>query len=384
MWSKRKSLGDCNHKPYLGGGITLYVDVVNGNDSNPGTLTEPIKTIAMAKNMVGANSTLLLREGTYPEDLNNLSAGVTVQAYNGETVTIQPTSGNFVFYTENPNMTLNGLILDAVNVALDCVKFTSGATDGRLLNCEIKNAPQQGVLNTGNANGLLIDGCHIHHNGTSAQLDHGFYTGQTGVIVRNCEIDHNASHGLHFFGGPTYASYTVDNNYIHDNGGRGIGAYYGDATIYNNVIRDNPYAIQLLYGLVAAEVAFNTCLGHTVRGIGAEVLTNEVALMLENNVLVSASQYGIYADVDSGTVTVRNNLIQGHSVADYMTAGTVTPTISNNLLDTAFTPITDDGAASVTPEATNPALGAGLAVSGITTDYGGNARGNPPTIGAWE
>ena len=98
----------------------LYVDTVNGNDSNPGTSSLPLKTIGAAvssaetnnKNNIGTR--VILNPGTYRESIsiappyNSTSMPITVQAATNGTVTVsgaeqfmgwQPYAANYNIYT---------------------------------------------------------------------------------------------------------------------------------------------------------------------------------------------------------------------------------------------------------------------------------------------
>ena len=44
-----------------------YYVATNGNDANPGTLSQPWRTIQKAANTVSAGDTVYIREGTYNE-----------------------------------------------------------------------------------------------------------------------------------------------------------------------------------------------------------------------------------------------------------------------------------------------------------------------------
>ncbi|MGN9843233.1 right-handed parallel beta-helix repeat-containing protein [Nonomuraea sp. H19] len=75
-------------------GNTLYV-ATNGNDSNPGTLSQPLHTIQRAVDLAQPGHTILLRGGTYAPSTNiqllkngTASAPITMTSYNGERVVI--------------------------------------------------------------------------------------------------------------------------------------------------------------------------------------------------------------------------------------------------------------------------------------------------------
>jgi hypothetical protein len=71
------------------GAVTSYV-APNGNDSNPGTISQPYLTIQRCATAVPAGSTCVVRAGTYYETVTP-NSGVTVISYTGESVTVDGT-----------------------------------------------------------------------------------------------------------------------------------------------------------------------------------------------------------------------------------------------------------------------------------------------------
>jgi hypothetical protein len=71
-------------------GPALYV-ATNGNDSNPGTLSQPLQTVQRAVDLAQAGTTIYLRGGTYAPSTNvqllkdgTASQPITLRTYNGE------------------------------------------------------------------------------------------------------------------------------------------------------------------------------------------------------------------------------------------------------------------------------------------------------------
>jgi len=138
-----------------------FYTALNGSDLNSGSITQPLLTIHKGACVLLPGDTLYVRAGTYAEEFaNQVPSGsswtlpVTLSAYPGESVTIRPSAGaSRVFtFTQGQFIVLNGLILDGANVVYDPVKitFSPGAANHiRLQNCEVMNAPQQGILVTG-------------------------------------------------------------------------------------------------------------------------------------------------------------------------------------------------------------------------------------------
>jgi hypothetical protein len=84
------TLGDDPPPPPPPPGPALYV-ATNGNDSNPGTLSQPLRTVQRAVDLAEAGTTINLRGGTYAPSTNiqvlkngTASQPITLRAYNGE------------------------------------------------------------------------------------------------------------------------------------------------------------------------------------------------------------------------------------------------------------------------------------------------------------
>ena len=88
----------------LGGGPHFFVDPLAGDDSQPGNEEEPWRTIGHAMAQLEAGDTLLLRGGSYHENVYCAAAGteekpITIRSYPGEQATID---GSLREFQENP------------------------------------------------------------------------------------------------------------------------------------------------------------------------------------------------------------------------------------------------------------------------------------------
>lgn len=350
-----------------------------------GTLTEALTS----PNIIVSGNRLLLRGGIYniSADIVCLLSNVTIMAYPGETVTIKSTGGTvymLLFGANSNNMTLDNLILEGdPGVPTTAIKATDGSYGLTVRNCEVKNFTGQGILLTngnGITNNVLIEDSHFHHNGGSDTFVHNIYASITGLTIRRCECDHGGGWGIHGFNGHDGDSVVIENCYCHDNY-VGIGAYYGNFTVRNCVSRNNTlYSISLKYGIQTANIQFNTC---TSQLVVDELEDKSQVIEISNNVILSEnSDQALFLSGRLGMTTAHYNLVHGASTDLYKLNSTYT-TEENNIYE-VFTPITDDTAENIKPAVGNPAIGAGISVSGVTADYGGNLRNNPPTIGAWE
>lgn len=62
-----------------------------GNDSGPGTLVQPFRTVQQAGGTAQTGDTVLIRTGTYRETIHPAHSGVTFKPFNGESVTVSGT-----------------------------------------------------------------------------------------------------------------------------------------------------------------------------------------------------------------------------------------------------------------------------------------------------
>jgi hypothetical protein len=314
----------------------------------PGTLAE-----ALQSPLILPGSRLLLRAGNYT--LGNLQctlSNVTIMPYPGETVTLIALSGYRCLLVNNcHDVILDGLIFDGTHVLSEVLKITDTTANIIVQNCEVKNGTRHGILISGTPTSCQIINNHVHHNG-SGGLDHGVYLSSVGgVTVSQNEIDHNTGHGVHAYGSNDAAAYTIERNYVHDDGERGIGVYYGTAYVYNNIIRHAAsIGVRASYNLVTAKI-YNNTVTHS-GGSAMEIANfyNSPTLTITNNLLLD-NNYNIDAD-QSGAVNVSHT--------------------------STAAPASDDGGAGIVGSED------GIALAEITVDYGGNARANPPTCGATE
>src|SRR5262249_47170982 len=224
--------------------LSTYYVAPTGNDGSAGTQTQPFATVNHGVSVLRAGDSLYLRAGTYAEALLNpslasgtsWSAPVTVAAYPGENVTIQPAAaasathiikllGNYSY------IIFDGLVLDGVHIAL-------GNNDGqgiylggdgshsaqhvRFQDCEVKNCRQSGVILDSSqplANYNEFINVHSHDTDPGA-LHHGFYCATSYNLFDGCEGDHNGGFGLQIYQGNAVAGSAshnvVRNGKFHD------------------------------------------------------------------------------------------------------------------------------------------------------------------------
>ncbi len=101
----------------------FYVDGANGNDSNPGTLSNPWKTLSKANNSLMAGDTVYIRSGDYsgqqiyPSNSGSADNRIVYQNYNNEVVRIINVS-NPLQLSNRSYITINGLTFNDTDTYL--------------------------------------------------------------------------------------------------------------------------------------------------------------------------------------------------------------------------------------------------------------------------
>lgn len=353
---------------------TYYV-ASNGNDSNPGTILQPLRTLDMGISKIVAGDTLYIRGGTYgiisSVDTPGFPSGtswsnvITIAAYPGETVGIP----RIEIYQPVQYVVFDGLIVNPNRGADEGIILSNGANHIRIKNCEVKYSHRQGILIAkGNGGGTSFNevvGSNVHDNGTTPNNDHGIYIEVSNNLVEGSVIYNNAAYGVHIYGDPGEANNNiVRNNTIRNNGtlqamGFGILLSSGTGNIaYNNLVFSNSAGILVYSTSVDGEVYNNTLYSNTSGGYtGIVIQAGSTGAIVKNNIVYLPSSIS-----DSGTATV----------------------LSNNL--TTDPHFVDLSANNFYLQATSPAIDGGQTISGVTTDFAGVPRpqGTGYEIGAYE
>jgi len=192
----------------------------------------------------------------------------------------------------------------------------------------------------------------------------------------------------------------------------------GTAGSFENISINNNIFQNVFYSYLCQ----STVAGYSAHGVG--IIFGGSPYSYARNIYIRNNDFIAYAgrpaetaiflptNGDCDNVYVQNNIIQGFSVAPMSAeaqngGGSLTTLVlqknllfnngNNNTLKTVgFTPtsVTNDGGITGNPlfisatdyhlQAGSPACGAGLSISGLTTDYEGKALKSPPSIGAYE
>jgi pectate disaccharide-lyase len=149
---------------------TVYVDPVNGNDGNTGTIGQPLKTLAVAiPKVTAAGGYVYLRGGTYTSGKISLSRIATASS----TIKI------WAYNNELP-------IIDFGSAASGEDGFSLSGNYYHFKGLELIHAPHNAIKCTGNYN--IIEACKIHSNSNT-----GLAIGSSGTtyprnnLILNCD-----------------------------------------------------------------------------------------------------------------------------------------------------------------------------------------------------
>jgi len=365
-----------------GEAATFYV-ATTGNDANPGTESQPFKTLTKGVRGLHPGDTLYVKSGTYAESLHNKIPGgtswsspVTVAASPGHTVTMRPPAGNSVVLSfagsTKQYIVVNGFILDAVNVSADGIVINYGSTTGaahhiRIINCEVKNAPIQGILVQTGADHNEFINLKVHDNGTT-DFGHGFYIKSSHNLVEKSLVYRNAGLGVKIhhdqMTGVTNNN-IVRNNRIYQNarvGDRGPGMILSSGSgnmAYNNLIWGNNGGIKVDYQQVSNTKVYN-------------------------NVVYANTSWGILIGSGSRNARVKNNIVYQNSGPEIINNGSGT-LLSHNLVD-VNPKFVNAAAYDFRLQASSPAINQGVTLSEVPRDYAGVSRpqGGSYDVGGYE
>ena len=335
----------------------FYVST-QGADANPGTATQPCRTITHAYSLARAGDTVHVMPGVYTDYVSGwgIHLGASGTAAN-PIVLKSETRGGAVIDGLNATDRNVGFYVDGNYNIIDGFEIRNGPKGGitiwsngnQIRNCNIHNNGnpsssstdgRDGVYSSPGTAGNVYAANYIHHNGrTGSNLDHGLYLcGQNEVVINNV-LFANSACGLQIAGYTTVTNLRVNNNVIALNGTDGIILWQAlnGIDIKNNIFYEN---------------------GHYA--IGSYAATG-LGVIVDHN-LSFGNGYGNF------------NFTDGGSTFSYNLGTTLySDPLFRNTSSTAFDPHLSPG---------SPAIQAGLNLySFFTTDLAGAPR---PSSGAWD
>lgn len=403
---------------------TYYV-APNGNNSNPGSSTQPWATLQFAVDAISPGDVIIVRAGTYAgcriSKAGTANALKTLKADAGARPLLNTLS------TANRHQSI-----------IEIENFDGDAGYWIIDGFEITNAPRHGVDIRG-ASYVTVQNCFAHHNGTNGRGDgiflgfgphptlqnnecsynteHGIYHSNSAdyLTVRGNRLHHNANSGLHINGdlsqgGDGMISFAlIEKNIVHENGaggGSGIncdGLF--DSVIRNNLLYGNRasgislYAIDAAAGSSRNQVLHNTIIQaanarYCVNIPASDGVANPTGNIVKNNILYHPDTRGsltTYSTTASGFQSDYNIVVNRFTANDGNTLLTLAQwqalghdTHSQIVAPSAL--FVDQAANNYHLKSGAPAINAGTTVSGVSEDLDGLARpqGSAPDIGCYE
>ena len=253
--------------PVLSAHAATYYVATSGNNSNPGTSSQPWRTIAYAVSKMVAGDTTYVRGGTYREGLMRFtksgtsSAPIKLLNQSGQLPVIECIDKNqlhrvLLMASGSSTNPIGWITIEGFEIrnCYDGINYAN-AHDITIRRNWIHHA-RKGIL--GNGTRILIDRNRISNNGSNPSLDQGIYVNGTAVTITNNLIYSNLSYGITFNGspssyynptkhaGPEYAvsaNWIIANNtFAYNHNAAGIvvwGSTCNNAKIENNIFYEN-------------------------------------------------------------------------------------------------------------------------------------------------
>src|SRR6185437_2809742 len=251
----------------LSANAATYYVATNGNNSNPGTSSQPWRTITYAVSKMVAGDTTYARGGTYREGVMRFTKSGTSSA----PIKLLNQSGQFPVIECIDKNQLHRVLLSASGSSKNPIGWIT--IEGfEIRNCyngiQLFNAhdvtirrnwihhARKGIV--GNGTRVLIDRNRLNTNGSNAQLDQAIYTNGTAFTITNNLIYSNLSYGITLNGSPSSyydstrhagpefavsANWNISNNTFAYNVNKGgivvWGSTCNNARIENNIFYEN-------------------------------------------------------------------------------------------------------------------------------------------------
>lgn len=391
---------------------TYYVSTARGaNDSNPGTLAAPFRTLGKGASVLSPGDTLFVRGGSYlggPSFQDNIPNGIswsepiTIKAYQSEVVTITApiNMGSLYFNNESHHIIVDGFVFD-VTGGTGGIATGSYSHDIRIMNSEIKNATKSGILTATGSSFFEFINLDVHHNGTDGIHDHGFYLSTGHHVIKNSKIHHNCSCGItiHSESGQKPSDNLVIGNRIYENsacaeGGAAINVSTGGA---RNQIINNLFWGNRRFGIRIEDVADTKVINNTVvyngrtgiflvdknnRSKNSYVANNIVSMNGTND---STYKYQIWI-MSGHPTTMENNLLFHTDSTRLFRTDNPNAELSGNLIGASYNPkFLNSATFNLRVQEGSFAIDAGKVISEVKDDVSGTLRNikNTFDIGAY-
>ena len=220
-----------------------YYVSTQGNDSNPGTSSQPFRTITRAYSQAAPGVTIVVMPGVYTDYTRNWGLRLNANGTASNPIILRSqVRGGAVIDGQNGADRNKAIYLDGSYNIIDGFQIRGGpnggitiwGSDNQILNNEIHhngNSPstsnygRDGIYSDKGTRNNVYRGNNIHDNGrtgTNYKLDHGLYLcGDNELVANNCSV-RNSGSGIQVAGYSTVQNMRIYNNVVAHNGTQGI------------------------------------------------------------------------------------------------------------------------------------------------------------------
>ncbi|MFH1390113.1 MAG: right-handed parallel beta-helix repeat-containing protein [Candidatus Margulisiibacteriota bacterium] len=323
--------------------VGIYVSTSGNDSTGNGSIGNPYRTIQhVLTNVAAPGDIIVLRGGTYNENIDIRVANITIRSKNDEWAIIQsPTSDSSINQTVRFNLdtgwsSAGGKLhrLEIIGGYYYAVKFEtmwdwggadrSGVSSVTIEACKIHDTGRDCVKVTPNCDDIRIINCEIYNSGLRDNSNAEGIDNVNGdrMQVADCKIHDIATNGLYFKGGATDC--IAERNTVHDCGGAGILLGFDTSPEYFDLTA-NPGYFENINGIARNNIVYNT----QNSGIGMYAAKNPQIL---NNTIVNTSStyhspiyFGLtYQDWDAAAgrpasegAVIKNNIAVSNSPDSY-------------------------------------------------------------------
>lgn len=216
---------------------TFYV-ATTGSDGNPGTLTQPWKTLQKACNTVSPGSTVLIRGGTYAEKVTvNVSGSasggwIVIENYTGEHVIVN----GYGLHAKSQISSIGSdnmfLIQDKNYIQISGLEIENNSTGG-----DPSGTDGSGIRVYGSGDHIMLTNNTIHHTRGPDSMAITIYGTEATAPISNLTIDNNLiydctpAHSETLTLNGNVENFEIAHNTIHNVNNIGIDMIGGDTTI---------------------------------------------------------------------------------------------------------------------------------------------------------
>jgi len=279
------------------GGLPVLVREV---EASPGTIYVPdnFTTIQQAVNAASSGDTIIVRDGTYTENVDVNTANLTIKSENGSAncVVSAANSHDHVFYVTADYVNIIGLtVKDATYYYNAGIYLGSGVEHCNISNNTATNN-YEGIELSSSSNNTLT-------NNTVSNARHGILLYESSNNNLTSNTANNNDYGIHL---GDSSNNTLTNNTANSNTHTGISVHSSsNNTLTNNTASNNSHdGIWLWSSSTNNTLTSNTASNNAYYGIWLSSSSNDNTL--RDNTASNNTEYGIYLESASGN-TIYNN-----------------------------------------------------------------------------